>query len=361
MILASTGEQKIAETNANAPVGTTLALLEVESRMSSAILRNFHNSLTNELEMLFNLFGENLDQPFDFAIEGGNATITKEHFDGSVKIVPVSDPSTMTSTQRIVRAETQLNLANSAPQLYDMREAHRRMHMAIGTNDLEKLMPPPEEAQALDPVTENYNAILGKALKVALWQAHDPHIAVHSVELNNPQVSDEAKQNLAAHIQEHVASNYIIQMQMAMGMPLPELEQGQDPQAQQQNQIALQAAEVASQQMQAQAQQQQAQQPPDPNTVLMLDIQQREKAAQLNFEIKMAEIEWDKEKTMLDIQIRQEELDKKQETEAFNAQLKFESEMKKLEVQQDIAEEKHDVELAKVHLTQRGRDHGKNT
>jgi hypothetical protein len=346
MILASTGEQKIAENNSNAPVGTTLALLEVESRMSSAILRNLRQSLTNELEMLDALFQENLSEPFQFSVEGKQSQITQEHFDGSVKIVPVSDPAMMTSTQRIMRAAARIEAAEKAPQFYDLRELHRQYQTAIGTTDLDKIMPPPQEAQPLDPISENVNAMLGKPLRAAPWQEHAAHLMVHGAELNNPQISDLARQSLGAHIQEHVSQQYLVQMQMAMGIEMPPLEQLQDPQMQ--NQLALMAAQAAEQQMAQQQMAAQAQQPVDPNTLLALDIAQKKEQAELNYAAKMAEFE-----------LRKEEMERTQETEAFKTQMRFESDMKKLEVQEEMADDKNEVELEKIHLQQRGKDNAR--
>lgn len=342
MVLASTGEQKIAETNANAAVGTTLALLEVESRMSSAILRNLHNSLSNELEMLFKQIAENLEGEYQFAVEGKNGSVTPEHFDGSVEIVPVSDPNVMTSTQRIIGAKTRLEIATQYPQFCDLREAVREMFIAVGVTNLDKIMPPPQEAMPLDPVTENANAILGKPLAVAMWQDHPSHIPVHMVELNNPDLSEQTRQSLMAHIQTHIANQYVLDMQQAMGMELPPLEQIQDPQVQ--NQIALAAAKVAQEQLSQLQSQQQVQQGIDPNALLLADIQQKARATELNYELKLKEFE-----------LRKEEADKKQETEAFNTQMRYEADMEKLEVQQEIAEEKNEVDLEKIHVQQRSK------
>lgn len=335
-ILASTGDTKVAETNANAPVGTTLALLEVENRMPSAILSNLHVALSTELQMLFELFQENFDQPFEFSVPGKSAVITKDHFNGQVKITPVSDPTVITATQRIIRAETELRFAESAPQLYDLREAHRRMQMAIGTDNIDALMPPPEEAKPMDPISENASAIMGKAIKASMEQDHEAHIATHSALLMDPSIQEQTKNAIMAHNQEHTAMNYLIKMQNAMGIQLPPPEALQQD-MQLQNEVALKAAEATQQIMQELQQQMQQNQPVDPKAVLMLDIEQRKEQAELEAKAKAEQLEFDREKLEAETELR-----------AFETQTKAEVELNKIEAKQDEVADKHDLELLKI-------------
>jgi hypothetical protein len=271
--------------------------------------------LTYELGLLFDLFGQYLpDKPYPFSVPGNEATIMRKDFNERVRIIPVSDPSLGTSTQRLVKAESLLRLAQSAPELHDLREAYRRMYETMHIDDIDEILPPEKEAVPLDPVTENRNAIQGMPLKAAPWQEHEAHIMTHMpLAQENP--------GIMAHIQEHQAMKYYLEMQKQMQMPMPSLEELHNPDVQ--NQIALHAAQIGQQQLQAQQQQQQGNQI-DPNQVMLADIAQRKEAAILK----------DKESKL------------KAETEAFKAQLKFESEKNKIEAEREMAEEKNQTELA---------------
>lgn len=311
--LASTTETKISESSQETPVGTTLAILEVANKVQSSVLRSLHLSLSHELELIFKLFAEGMeDDPYQFHVPGGTHTITKDHFNDNIKIIPVSDPNLTTSTQRILRAEGILRLAQSAPQLHDLRYAYLMMYEAMNVDAIDKLLPLPPEVPPLDPVTENMNAMKNMPLKAALWQDHNAHIAVHGpLAQENPAI--------AAHIQEHRAFQYLLDMQQKMGLQIPPVDQIMNPEVQ--NQIAMMAAKAAMEMMQ-QIQENQPK-PLDPNQVMLQDMQVRRETAHL----------------------KKEEAELRAETEAFKAQLKFESEKARMEAQQEMAEEKNEVDL----------------
>lgn len=318
--LASINDEKIAENKADAPVGTTLALLEVSHQIKSSIIRSMHRALNNELSIFKDLFGEYLpDTPYPFAMPGRQGQIMKADFSGDVNIVPVADPNLATSTQRIIRAEALLRLAQSAPQIHDMREAYKRMYKAMNVDDIDKLLPDEEEALPLDPITENMNLMRGKPLVAALWQDHQSHAAVHA------QFAQESPE-MMAHIKEHQAMQYFIDMQAKMGFEMPPDAMMENPQVQ--NAIAVQAAQIAQEEMAQQQQQMQSQQPPDPNTVMMADIEARREMAQM----------------------KREETEKRTETEAFKATLNAETELKKMEVQKELARDKHDADIELAEL-----------
>lgn len=322
----------IAENRPDAPVGTTVALLEENGRLQSSILRSLHMSLTEELGLLAKLFGEYLgDSPYPFSVEGQESVILRTDFNDNVRVFSVSDPNLTTSTQRIVRAEALLKLASSAPQIHDLREAYERMYRAMNVEDIEKLLPPPppqpEQTAPLDPVTEVMNAMTGKPIVAAMWQDHPAHVMVkmakiQEMQMTDPQGTAQASAALSANIAEHNAMQYVLQMQMQMGIQLPPLEELKDPNIQ--NEIAIKAAEVAQQQMAEMQGQQQAQQPLDPNVVMMADIEQK------------------KEATMLKDKTDQQKI----ELEAYKVQMNFESEKHKMDIQYKMADEKNQVTLA---------------
>lgn len=317
-VLASTAETQIAENNANAPVGTTLAILEVSNKVQSSIFRSLHVSLTNELGILYNLFSKYMpEEPYRFATRESESQISKQDFEDKIRIVPVSDPNLTTATQRILKAEALIKMAQTAPELYDQRKVHIRMLEALNVDDIEEVMPPQEEVQPLDPISENVNALRGKPLKAAIYQDHPAHIISHMAFIqNNP----ELEPVMMDHIAEHKALDYLVQMQAQMGMNMPPEEALRDPQIQ--NDIAVKAAQIAEQEMQAKA----ANQNPaiDPSQLMMADIQQRREET----------ISKDKQAKL------------KAEIEAFKSQLKFESENNKLNIQQQLAEEKNETALA---------------
>lgn len=309
--LASTAETQIAENNTDAPVGTTLAILEVANKIQSSIFRSLHVALTREFELIYKLFGEYLsNEPYPFKIPGKDVRIIREDFNSNINVIPVSDPSLITSTQKVLRAEALLRIAQSAPQIHNLRNAYMRMYEAMNVENIDDLLPPPLEAMPFDPIVENMNAMEGKPLKAAIWQDHNAHITVHMpYAQENP--------DMQAHIQEHRAMQYLLDMQKMMGIQLPPLEQSLNPQIQ--NAIAMKAAEAVQQQQMAAEQAQ----PLDPNAVIMADIEQRREAALL----------------------KREEADLKAETEAFKAQLNFESEKNKSNIQKELALEKNETDL----------------
>lgn len=316
--LASTADTQISDARAEAPVGTTLALLEVQNRVQSSVMRGLHMSLSNELELLYRLFGEGMDEenPYDFKTAGLSAQITKHDFSNNIKIIPVSDPNLTTSTQRILRAEAMLRLAEAAPQLHDLRDAYHRMYVAMGVDNIDRLLPPEQDVLPLDPITENMNMMEGKPVKAAVWQDHTSHIAVHhAFSEQNPDI-----EAVAAHVQEHRAFEYYMQMQYEMGMELPPLEQLEDPQIQ--NQIAQAASQVAMEQREQMAAENPP--PPDPNTVMMADVEARKEIAAL----------------------KMEEAKLKAEVESFKAQLAFETAKNKVEADKELAIEKNAIDVA---------------
>lgn len=315
--LASTSETQIAENNKNAPVGTTLAILEVANKVQSSIFRSLHNSLTNELDLLYSFFGKYLpDSAHAFNLPGKEVKISREDFSDNIRMVPVSDPNLTTPTQRILRAEALVRISETAPELYDKRKVQIRMLEALNIADINEVLPPPEEAEPLDPVTENMNVLRGKPLKAAIYQDHASHIIAHTAFIqNNP----ESEPTMMDHIYEHRAFEYLVQMQSKMGMQMPPEEALRDPQVQ--NDIAMKSAQIAEQEMQQKA----SQENPalDPSQLMMADIQQR------------------REETIAKEKIATQKV----ESEAFKAQLQFETEKEKMETQKQLAEEKNDTAL----------------
>ena len=332
--LAAMAETQVSENKADVPVGTILALLEVSNRVQSSVLRSLHMSLSYEFSLLYDLFGKYLtNDPYNFRVPGKEYSIQQHDFSDRLKVVPVSDPTLTTSTQRLMRAQAELQLAQSAPQFYNLKNVHRRLCQAMHVENIDEIMPPDAEALALDPATEDMNLLEGRPLKAAVWQDHASHILVHTAFLQHPAIlQDQIKQaSLMEHINVHHAYKYAVDIQTAIGHPLPPLEDIVEPQIQ--NMIALEVAQAVQQQQQ---QQQEAirQQTVDPNQVMMMDIEQRREAAAM----------------------KHAESKLKSDTEIFKAQLNFEAEKNKQKVQQEIAEEKNEVskEIQEMKLQEKG-------
>jgi hypothetical protein len=338
--LASTSESQIVEHNVNAPVQTTLALLEVTNRFQKSVFESIYTSLSNELNLMYDLFAETLpNKPYPFFVRGKTLAIMRQDFSDKIHVLPISDPNHVTETQRIFKAKSLLEMAQMNPQIYNMREVNKRVLETMNIHDIEEvLMPTNQEAEPLDPISENMNGLQGKPLQAAMWQDHSAHILSHSAFLqdpniiqNIPEVMRQPVMNMMTeHIQQHNAMQYLLDMQMQMHMQMPEPEMLKDPEVQ--NTIAIKAAQVAQAQLQAQAEEQKAQQI-DPNQVLMADIEQRREAAYL----------------------KDEETKLKAETEAFKSQLKFEGEKYKINSQKEIAREKNakDRDVARFKVQRR--------
>jgi hypothetical protein len=271
---AQTHEAVVGDAKNTGPVGTTIALIEQGSKVFSGIHRRMHTALGYELKLLAQLHGEHMpDEGYPYEVPGASRQVFKEDFDDRVDVVPVSDPNIFSSTQRIALAQTKLELANSAPDLYDRREAHRDMLLAISPNDddIERLMPDAAKVQRCDPITENALAMVGRPIRVYPDQNDEAHITVHMGQMQilmaqGSPAGEFARQALIAHVAEHEAMKMRKDMMMAAGIQLPPLDIYAEPgepsvefqlPPQIEDQIAVMAAQVM-QAMVAQLQQQQA-------------------------------------------------------------------------------------------------------
>lgn len=240
--LANTAEIAVGEGRQDAPVGTTVALMEAATRLQSATLKRAHKAFSRELKLIADLFGKFLPPtPYPFPVRGGMSAIMREDFSNNIDVIPVSDPNISSSAQRMMRAEALLRFATQQPDQHNIREAYRQMYVEMGIPE-EKidllLKQNAPEAKPLDPLTENQNAILGAPLKAAPYQDHDAHIAAHApIAAENP--------NLQAHINEHLALKMRVQVEQQIGQPLPPPGTPLPPEVE--NQIAVMVAQAMQQ------------------------------------------------------------------------------------------------------------------
>ena len=281
---ANIADMKIGDMSGEMPVGTTVALLERGSKIMSAIHKRLHYGQKIEFKLLARVLSESLPFEYPYEVAGASRKIYQQDFDERVDVLPVSDPNIFSMSQRVMMAQTQLQLAQSAPQLHNMREAFRKMYQALGVSNIDDLLEPEEEEVPKDPVQENQDALMNKPLKAFIEQNHDAHIQAHMAFLQNPmmQQNPAAASALQAHIQEHQALKYRIQVQMLLeqqGIQLPP--EGEQVPMEVQNQIAVLAAQATQQitgQEQAliQAQQQAQEQPQLQLAQQQLALQQQE-------------------------------------------------------------------------------------
>ena len=252
---ASVMEQNTGDGNSEAPVGTTVALLEKGQKVISSIHKRMHYAQRSEFKILKRLFGEYLPPEYPYQVQGAQQTVFAEDFNNSVDVIPVCDPNIFSTTQRIILAQTQLQMAQSAPQLHNMKEAFRKMYIALNIKDIDDILIPDIPPAPKDPVQENMDAAMGMPLKAFIQQNHDAHIQAHMAFMQSPQIQQnpQAMAALQAHIQEHIALKYRIQVEEMLaqqGIQLPQAgPDGQMPQLppEAESQIAIAAAQATQQ------------------------------------------------------------------------------------------------------------------
>lgn len=267
--LASMTDMSVGDGNSEAPVGTTVALLERTNMTQSAIHKRLYCSMKQELSILARTVKENMPEggyPYEVVGEGSPQELMQADFDDRIDIIPVADPDMFSMSQRIALAQTRLQMAQQAPQLHDLRAAYQAMYQAMNVKDIDQILPPPEKMKPKDPLTETMEAMQGKPVKAFIEQDHQSHIAMHVSVMQNPQYADNVEmiQAMQAHIQEHQAMHLRVQIQQSIGQPLPENLADLPPA--EAAQIAAQIAQATQQvtgQAQALAEAQEAAQQPD--------------------------------------------------------------------------------------------------
>ena len=344
--LGSIADMKISDMSANAPVGTTLALLERQLKTMSAVQARVHYSMKQEFKLLKEIIRENTPSQYDYMPIGGDPCAKREDYD-CCEVIPVSDPNSATMAQRIMQYQAVIQLSQSAPQIYDLPQLHRQMIEVLGVRNADKLVPIEDDMKPRDPISENMAFLNGKPTKAFIYQDHDAHIAVHTSVMQDPLLMAQIGQNpqaqkmmaeIQAHISEHLAFAYRKKVEEQLGVPLPKPDEDlpEDVEVELSRLVAQAAAQVLAKD-QAQAQQQQAQQmAQDP----MVQLQQ----AELQIKAKEAEIKALKVKG--DLQLRAEDLAlRARETAAKTGE---DQNMAMMRTQQEImqAQELHALEVA---------------
>jgi len=312
--IGSIADVQVGNMNPNAPVGTTLALLERSMKVMSGVQARLHASLKKELRILAKCIHDFMPAQYSYEMDG-EFSRTKD-FDNRVDVIPVSDPNASTMAQRVTQYQSALQLAQQAPQLYDMGKLHRQMLEVLGIQDAESIIKLPDDIAPKDPVTENMAIMKQEPVKAFKYQDHEAHIAVHTAAAQDPKIQQiigqspfaSAIQNaLAAHITEHVAFQYRKEIEDRLGVPMPsEDEPLPDDVEEQLSKLTAEAAGQVLTKSQAEVAEQEAQKKAeDPLT----QLQQREMA------LKEAEFEHKKQMDMAKIQVDTDLKKKDQEIE----------------------------------------------
>jgi hypothetical protein len=314
---AATADLKISDMSNQAPVGSTLAILERTLKVMSAVQARVHYAFKQELQLLAGIIRDYTPESYDYEPDDGSRNIKQDDYH-NVEIVPVSDPNAATMSQRVVQYQAVIQLAASAPQIYNLPMLHRQMLDVLGIKHADKLVPLEEDQKPTDPVTENMNTLMGKPVKAFLYQDHESHIKVHMAAMQDPTVQQLVGQNpqaqmimgaMQAHIAEHVGFAYRQKIEQALGVSLPNPEDELPPQMEKEisRLMAEAAPQVLAQSQALQAQQQAQQNAQDP--VLQMQMQE--------LQIKQGELDLKKQKLSVDAAAKADELRLK-ETEIQN-------------------------------------------
>ena len=319
---AATADMNVSDMSAQAPVGTTLALLERQLKVMTAVQARLHYAFKQELRLLAAIIKDYTDPDYDFEPEEGKRTAKQSDYN-SCDIIPVSDPNAATMSQRVVQYQAVIQMAQMAPDIYDLPQLHRNMLEVLGIKNAEKLIPLEDDMKPKDPVSENQAVLKCEPVKAFMHQDHESHIKVHMAMVNDPLVQQLVGQNpkapqmqaaLMAHIADHVGYAYRQKIEQQLGMPLPPEDEKMPPQIE----LALsgmmaEAANQVLQQSQATAAQQQAQQQAqDP----LLQLQQQE------LQIKNREVDIKEKKLAVDAAAQADKLKLEEKKLAVDAAAK---------------------------------------
>ena len=306
--LGSIADMNISDMSANSPVGTTLALLERQLKTMSAVQARVHYSMKQEFKLLKEIIRDYMPEDYDYTPVFGTPQAKRADYD-MVDVIPVSDPNSATMAQRIMQYQAVIQLAQGAPQIYNLPLLHRQMIEVLGVKNADKLVPIDDDMTPRDPVSENMAFLTGKPTKAFIYQDHDAHIAVHTSMLQDPMVMSQMGQNpmaqqmqaaIMAHVAEHVAFQYRTKIEQRLGatLPMPDTEMPEDIEVQLSKLVAEAAKQLLDINKNQAAQQQAQQQMQDP----VMQMQQAE------LQIKQQDAQTKAQKVQGDLAIKQAEL-----------------------------------------------------
>lgn len=329
---AAVSDLKVSDMSSQAPVGTTLAILERVLKVMSAVQARIYYAMKQEFKLLAGIIRDYTPEEYSYEPEVGDRFAKKADYD-DVDVIPVSDPNAATMSQKIVQYQAVLQLSQTAPQLYNLPYLHRQMIETLGVRNADKIVPLPDDQKPRDPVTENMAAMTGKPLKAFIYQDHEAHIAVHMALGQDPKMAQMIGQNpmaqqitasLQAHIMEHLAFQYRREIEKQLGVALPPLPQDNQEEYDLPPRMEVELAQVSAlaaqrllQKDQAEVQMQQAaQQMQDPLVqmqqmdlqIKQMQAQTKQMQAQMEAQAKMEELRLKEQKNIIDAAAKEDEL-----------------------------------------------------
>jgi hypothetical protein len=346
---AAVSDLKVSDMSAQAPVGTTLAILERVLKVMSAVQARIHYTMKQEFKLLAAIIRDNTPDEYSYEPEVGSPRAKKSDYD-SVDVIPVSDPNAATMSQKVVQYQAVLQLSQTAPQIYDLPYLHKQMLEVLGVKNANKIIPMADDMKPVDPVTENMNIMNGKPVKAFLYQDHEAHLQVHMSAMQDPKLMQTIGQNpqaqtimgaMQAHIMEHVAFQYRKDIEKQLGASLPPPETDDEPTKlppQVEVQISQLAAQAAAKLLQKDMQEAQAQQIAQQQQDPVLQMQQME------LQLKAQELQLKQQQMQMDSQIRQAELQRKQQEMQIDAAVKADE----LRIREQEANNRAQIDAARL-------------
>ena len=336
--LGAISDMNISDMSANAPVGTTLALLERTLKPMAAVQARVHYAMKLEFKMLKAIMAEEAPEEYDYQPNRGEVSARQSDY-AMVDVIPVSDPNSSTMAQRVVQYQAVLQMSQQAPQIYNLPQLHRQMIEVLGVKNADKLVPTEDDVRPTDPVSENMNALTGTPIKAFITQDHEAHITAHQSFMQDPMIAQTIGQNpqaqqimaaLQAHIAEHLGFRYRKQMEDKLGvaLPPPNEELPEEIEVQLSRLISEGGKQLTAQHQQEASQKKAQQQQQDPVfqlqqaelQVKQQDVQRKTQKDQADMQIKQAEIQRKTQKDQADVAIDQQQLEIERQELEIDAQ-----------------------------------------
>ena len=359
--LGAVSDLNISDMSANAPVGTTLAILERTLKPMAAVQARVHYAMKQEFKLLRALIAEYAPVEYEYMPDRGEPRARQQDY-ATVEVIPVSDPNNTTMAQRVVQYQTVMQMAQAAPEIYDLPQLHRQMIEVLGVRNADKLVPLSEDMAPTDPVSENMDALIGKSMKAFIYQEHEAHIAAHTAFLEDPMIAQTIGQNptgqmvvgeMQSHIAQHTAFLYRAQMEEKLGAPLPtpnaELPENMEVAL---SQLIAKGGVQLSQQHKAEAAQQEAQEKAQDPVVQM---QQAELQLKAQGEQRL------KDKDVADIALARERIkldEKRVLIDAAKEGARIDAQVVQADKKADIDAAKTLLDLVKTEKIAEGKDNG---
>jgi hypothetical protein len=331
--IGSVADIQVGDINAQAPVGTTLALMERSMKVMSGVQSRLHAALKKELRIIASIIHDYMPAQYSYEIEG-DFSRTKD-FDKRIDVIPVSDPNAATMSQRIMQYQSALQLAQQAPQLYDMGKLHRQMLEVLGIGDAKDIVKLKEDIKPSDPVSENMAMLKQEPVKAFKYQDHESHIAVHMAAANDPKLKEIVGQSpfagaiqaaLSAHITEHVAFQYRKEIEERLGVPMPNEEKPLPQDAEEElSRLTAQAAQKLLTANQAEMSEMEAKKKQeDPLTqIQQRELAIKEKELQHKIEMDKMKLELEAAKTKINKELQEDRLESEDKREGVRIAAKL--------------------------------------